>query len=747
MRTNDLFMPSPAVLEPALLDARHDPVPNAQGHGARAARPGRRRFIVQAAAGGGLLLGVSLTVNPRRADAASPSGAPVQAWIRISSDDLVTVLVGSSDMGQGVLSGFAQVVGDELRATWSQMRAEHAPASPVFGNPAFRGLQLTGGSNSIRGYYNALRQAGAAARELLILAAASIFKVSSSSCVAANGRVTVTGTAFSASYGQLAATAATLSLPGAPAVAAAPSGGLIGRSLPRVDLPSKVDGSAIYGLDVRVPNMLYAVIKQSPVLGGTVQSTPSQPAGTLAVVNLGNAVAVVATGTWAAFKAARELSVSWNKPADAAQMDSVAITARARELMANGTPAVAVRTGDTAGMLQGNQGALELTYELPYLAHACMEVLCCTAEVTATECRVWAPTQGQASVVATAAQITGLDPSRISVTTTMLGGGLGRKIEQDFIAQAIRTAKAMGRPVKLMWPREEDFSHDYYRPMTLSRIRAVVDSAGDIPAWSNRIVAPSISAQRRPLPASGVDNSAVEGANDIPYAIGSTLVEFVRHDAPVPVGYWRSVGHSINAFAVESAIDELAARVGMDPLAFRRRLLAGSPRLLAVLDAAAQLAGWGQPLAVGRAQGLALHASFGSIVAQVAEVSQPAAGSLKIHRISCAIDCGTAINPDSVKAQMEGGIVHGLTAALWGKMTFSKGRANSRNFNGYRMMRASDMPRIDVQIVQTGGPLGGVGEPGVPPVAPAVANALARLTGQRIRSLPMFPAAATMGDD
>ncbi len=746
MQMNAMPMPLSAPLQPAPLDACIDPAPTAPQHPAQAAQPGRRRFMIQAAAGGGLLLGVSLMVGPRRADAATAPGSQVQAWIRISSDDLVTVLVGSSDMGQGVLSGFAQIVGDELRATWSQMRAEHSPASPVFGNPAFRGMQLTGGSNSIRGYYNALRQAGAAGRELLILAAAKIFNVPTSNCVASNGRVSITGTAFSASYGQLAATAATLSLPSAPSVSAAPSGGLIGRSLPRVDLPSKVDGSAVYGLDVRVPNMLYAVIKQSPVLGGTVQSAPSQPAGTLAVVNLGNAVAVVATGTWAAFKAARELSVSWAKPANAAQMDSVAIAARARDLMANGTPAIAVNTGNAAGALEGNQGALEMTYELPYLAHACMEVLCCTAEVTATDCRIWAPTQGQASVVATAAQITGLDPSRISVTTTMLGGGLGRKIEQDFIAQAIRTAKAMGRPVKLMWPREEDFSHDFYRPMTLSRIRAVVDSAGDIQAWANRIVAPSITAQRRPLPANGVDNSAVEGANDIPYAIGSTLVEFVRHDSPVPLGYWRSVGHSINAFTVESAIDELALRVGMDPLAFRRRLLAGNTRLLAVLDAAAQLAGWGQPAAVGRARGLALHASFGSIVAQVAEVSQPVAGSLKIHRISCAVDCGTAINPDTVKAQMEGGIVHGLTAALWGRMTFTGGRANSRNFNGYRMMRASDMPRIDVQIVPSAGPLGGVGEPGVPPVAPAVANALARLTGQRIRTLPMFPAAATMGD-
>ena len=727
--------------------------------------PARRRFMVQAAAGGGMLLGVAFPDTSRRAMAQNIAGTAVHAYIRIASDNTVTVLVGATDMGQGVLSGFAQIVCEELRGDWSLMRAEHAPNLPGFGNPAFGGaFRFTGGSTSTRGYFNALRQAGATAREMLIAAAAATAKVDPALCTAAGGYVTVNGTTRY-SYGQLASLAATMTPnPGAPVGTGTTK--LIGQPVTRLDLAKKVNGSAIYGIDVRLPGMLYAVIKHCPTIGGKVGATPSAPAGTLAVIPLDNAVAVVATSTWAAMKGARNLSVNWVLPSNTASMDSASIAATATSLMASGTPLTApnlLTSGaadtatptDTSAALPGRPGAREFTYSVPYLAHACMEVLNCTVEVTPTACNIWAPTQGQTSVVSTALKFSGItDPSKISITTTLLGGGLGRKIEQDYIAQAIRVAVAMKKPVKLMWPREEDFSRDFYRPMTLARIRAAIDSAGNITAWDNRIVSPSIRAQRTApaqLPLTKADSSAVEGANDQAYSVGAQRIEWVEHPSPIPVGYWRSVGHSINAFTMECAIDELAASIGMDPLALRQKLLQNSrdpnaARMLGVLNAAAALAGWNTPAPVGRARGLALHASFGSIVAEVAEVSQPVLGAVKVHRVSVAIDCGIAVNVDSIKAQMEGCVVHGLASALWGKVEFTAGRSNVRNFNRYRMLRMREMPRVDVQVIQSGAPIGGVGEPGVPPVAPAVANALARLTGQRIRTLPMFPAAATMGE-
>lgn len=706
----------------------------------------RRQFIVSAV--GGLTLGFTLPGFSREAQAAvlpqtATGETVVNAWIRIGTDERITILVGAADMGQGVLTGLPQIVAEELMVEWDQVRSEHAPANPAYANPMFR-AQFTGGSTSVRGYYLALRRAGAAAREMLIAAAARQFGVSTTDCQAGAGRVTNKLTGASLSYGELAPLAALITPPVDPPLVADGALRLIGQSVPRLDIPAKVNGSAVYGLDVRLPGMVYAAIKHCPVFGGTVSTVPKAPLGTLAVVGLGNAVAVVADNTWKAMRAAASLSVSWKLPSGYSAMSSSQILSQAQQLMASGPAAAAERSGDPASAAGR---VLDMTYYVPYLAHACMEVLNCTVNLTETSCEVWAPTQAQGSVVNTVRSLTGLDPSKIKVNTTYLGGGLGRKFEQDFINQAVRIAQAVKRPVKLTWSREEDFQHDQYRPMALSRVRATVDAAGNITGWYNRIVSPSILWQRGNPLSTGIDGQSVEGAIHLPYAFGSRLVEYVRHPAAIPVGFWRSVGNSINAFVVESAVDELATAAGIDPLLYRQRLLAGSPRHLSVLNAAASLGGWSTPLPAGRARGIALCSSFGSIVAQMAEISQVSATEIRVHRVACAVDCGRAINPDIVKQQMEGGIVHGLTAALWGQVTFSSGKAGARNFSNYRMLRMREMPRIDVEVIQSGAPIGGIGEPGVPPIAPAVVNAYARLTGQRVRALPMFPSAATMPDD
>jgi isoquinoline 1-oxidoreductase beta subunit len=689
----------------------------------------------------GLTLGFSLPLTPKAAFADSvPTGA-ISGWITIGTDETITIQIGAQDMGQGILSSLAQVAASELSVDWTKVRAQHAPANQQYANP-LTGSQLTGGSTSMRGFFTKMQSVGAGVREMLKQAAATTWGVSVSQVTAANGVVSYGSNSLT--YGQLAPAAAKLTMPSSPPILG--NSPLIGGSPQRLDIPSKLDGSAVFGIDVRVPNMLHAVIKQCPTQGGTLPAgyTPPKPSG-VTVVPLGNAVAVVADNTWKARSAANSLKISWALPSNVADMDSAAIDSKAQQLMTGGTPAVAENIGSANAAISGAAKKLSATYSLPYLAHACMEPLACTASVTSTGCEVWAPTQAPGLVAATAAAITGFSADSIKVHTTFMGGGLGRKFETDYVAQAIKTSKALLKPVKVTWTREEDFTHDQYRPMALIRINAGLDASGNVTGWANRIVSPSILYQRGWIGANAVDGQSVDGAIGLDYAFGSRLVEYVRHTSPVPVGFWRSVGHSLNAFAVESAIDELALLAGQDPLAFRQKLLAGNPKGLAVLNAAAKLGGWGTTVPSGRARGIAYSVGFGSIVAQVAEISKTTTG-VKVHKISCAIDCGTAINPDQVIAQMQGGIAHGMSATLWGSIKFTQGVSNVRNFSNYRVARIKDMPQISVTIVNSGGPLGGVGEPGVPPVAPAIANAYAKLTGTRIRSLPLFPAAATMGD-
>ena len=669
---------------------------------------------------------------------ADAAGGSVNGWISVNADNTVNIAFGGAEMGQGILTGLAQAAAEELMVAWAQVRTAVAPTAQSY---------ITGGSFGVRANFQKMRIAGAQAREVLLTAAAASWGVDRSACSVTDGVITNSVTGTTVTYAQMAKAAAALTPPGSPTLTSTSAFRMVGRTVPRLDLPSKVDGSAVFGIDVRVPGMLYAAVRNCPTIGGTLARTPATPAGAIAVVPLGTAVAVVASNTWAAFRAANALSVSWTLPASAAQLTTSTITSQAQTLMATGTAGspAAEKVGDAPGAYAAAATRIESTYQLPYLPHVCMEVLNCTASVTPTSCEVWVPTQAASWVQSTAMAITGLPASAVTVHPTLLGGGLGRKIEQDYVAQAITVSKAVGKPVKLTWRREEDLSHDQYRPMGLVRVRLGADGAGRLTSLATRTVAPSPLAQRGWMAPTGNDN--VEGAEGLPYASPNRLVEYVRHPAAVPVGFWRSVGNSINCFAVESAIDELAVALRQDPLAYRRSLLSGDPRTLAVLDRAASDLGWSTPPAAGVARGIALSNGFGSIVALAVEVSQPSAGVMKVRRVACAVDCGLAVNPGQVESQMQGGIIQGISSAFWGQTNFSKGVASSRNFSNTRMLLLRETPAITVSIIQSGlESLGGIGEVAVPPTAPALANAWFRLTGTRMRSLPFFPGANHMDD-
>lgn len=709
----------------------------------------RRRFLKAA---GGLLL--ALTLETAASEGAHAAGTAVGGYIRIGADETVTVLVGGGEMGQGVFSGLAQGAAEELFVDWSRIQVDSLPANGT--TPTW----LTGGSSGISRHLAAVRIGAAAAREMLVASASSLWGVAPSACAVKQGAVVNTLTGQSLTYGYLAPYAAKLTPPSNPRLVDSNSFQVIGKPMARLDLPNKVNGRAIYGLDVVLDKMVFAVVKHCPTLGGTVKSLGQKPTGAIAVVPLKdvagintNAVAVVASNTWQAMQLAQQLQVSWTTPASAAGVDSALYASQAKALMASGKAYTAEAVGDTTAAFRSAVRTFEFTYSLPYLAHACMEVLNCTVRWTPTSCEIWAPTQAPGLVLKTAMAITGLAAKQITVTPVLMGGGLGRKFEQDYIAQAVQLAMALKQPVKLTWPREEDMQHDQYRPMALSYIKVGLDANNRIVAWYNRVVCPSIAAQRgvNPLPATG-DSQGTEGASHRPYGFGTRLVEYVQHPAAVPVGYWRSVGNSINNFAVESALDEIALAIGIDSLTFRQQLLLSSadplaPRCLAVLNTASQAGQWGYTPPVGHRRGIALSVAFGSIVAEVAEISQPVAGGIKVHSVACAIDCGVAVNPDSVAAQMQGGIMHGLSAALWGEVTFKAGKANVRNWSNYRVLLLHEAPVVTVKVIN-GDPTtpGGVGEPGVPPIAPAIAGAYARLTGQRIRSLPFFTGGTMHGD-
>lgn len=729
---------------------------------------GRRGFLATAA--GGLSLGFFMPPANRVMQAASPIYEQLNAYVRVGTDGSIALAFGGAEMGQGAMSGLAQILAEELMVDWSQISVQQALVDPVVS-------YITGGSSAVSNGYAPLRLAGATVRELLIAAAMVLQRDSKrANYSAASAVVTYTNPTTHAiatwTYGSLAVLAASQPVPANIPLTDPSKFRLIGQPVQRVDIPSKTDGSAIYGIDVRIPGMVFASVVHCPTIGGTLASTPVKPPGAIAVVPCTasdsrgvvaagsvNAVAVVATDTWTARNLAKGLSLKWNLPPSSANIDSAQILALAQQLVTTGTPIVAEPNNPTppaavieaqvASAMAGAKKTVDATYTLPYLAHSTMEVMNCSVNITftngtASSCEVWAPSQAAAWVAGTASAITGVKPNLVTVHTTFLGGGLGRKIEQDYISQAVQVAMAVKKPVKLTWFREEDIAHDQYRPFALVHATGGLDASGNIVAWFYRNVSPSILLQRGWINPGDLDSSGPDGAVGLGYALGTHVVEWVPLPAGIPVGFWRSVGNSINAFVVESMIDELALAAGIDPFTFRYNALT-DPRARAVLTAADALSSWRHSLPNGHAWGVAISQSFGTWVCEVMDVSQLAKGSLQVNRVACVVDCGMAINPDSVQAQMQGGIAHGLNAALWGQMTFTAGKANQSNFSNYRVMRIGEMPQITVQLVTSSGTPSGIGEPAVPPCAPALANAYAKLTGTRVRSLPFFPGAVMGG--
>ena len=699
----------------------------------------RRAFLETAgAAGAGLVISFYLPSGLRfRSPTAGPF-AP-NAWLRIGEDESVLVIVDRSEMGQGVTTALPMLLAEELEADWSRIRIEFAPADKAYTNPMF-GMQGTGGSTSVRAAYTPLRKAGAAARELLVAAAAQTWGVEKAECRAERGAVVHARSKRRLSYGKLVTKAATLGAPPDVPLKDPKDWKILGTRVRRLDTPPKVDGSAQFGIDVKVPGMLVAVVARSPVFGGKVTSfdaakTKAVP-GVRQVVQISSGVAVVADGYWPAKKGRDALAVTWDEGPTASV--SSATIAQLFGQRAEQAGAVARHGGDPDGTLGSAPAKVDAVYDLPFLAHATMEPMNCTAHVRADGVDIWAPTQFQTGAQGFGAKIGGVTPDKVKVHTTYLGGGFGRRFELDFIQEALETSKAVGAPVKVIWSREDDIRNAQYRPANHHRMRAGLDANGQPVAWTHRIVAPSIMARVFPdTVKNGLDEEAVEGGVGMPYAIPNVHVDYLLTDTGIPVGFWRSVNNSYNAFAVESFIDELAHAAKKDPYEYRRDLLGKAPRHLGALNLAASKAGWGTAPPAGRARGIAVYKSFESYVAEVAEVSVASDGAVKVHRVVCAVDCGPVVNPSIVEAQMESAIVYGLTAALYGEIAIEGGRVKQSNFHDYQMLRLAEMPKVEVYIVPSTDAQGGVGEPGTPPIAPAVANAIFAATGKRIRKLPI----------
>ena len=699
----------------------------------------RRAFLETAgAAGAGLVISFYLPSGLRfRSPTAGPF-AP-NAWLRIGEDESVLVIVDRSEMGQGVTTALPMLLAEELEADWSRIRIEFAPADKAYTNPMF-GMQGTGGSTSVRAAYTPLRKAGAAARELLVAAAAQTWGVEKAECRAERGAVVHARSKRRLTYGKLVTKAATLGAPPDVPLKDPKDWKILGTRVRRLDTPPKVDGSAQFGIDVKVPGMLVAVVARSPVFGGKVTSFDAAKAkavpGVRQVVQISSGVAVVADGYWPAKKGRDALAVTWDEGPTASV--SSATIAQLFGQRAEQAGAVARHGGDPDGTLGSAPAKVDAVYDLPFLAHATMEPMNCTAHVRADGVDIWAPTQFQTGAQGFGAKIGGVTPDKVKVHTTYLGGGFGRRFELDFIQEALETSKAVGAPVKVIWSREDDIRNAQYRPANHHRMRAGLDANGQPVAWTHRIVAPSIMARVFPdTVKNGLDEEAVEGGVGMPYAIPNVHVDYLLTDTGIPVGFWRSVNNSYNAFAVESFIDELAHAAKKDPYEYRRDLLGKAPRHLGALNLAASKAGWGTAPPAGRARGIAVYKSFESYVAEVAEVSVASDGAVKVHRVVCAVDCGPVVNPSIVEAQMESAIVYGLTAALYGEIAIEGGRVKQSNFHDYQMLRLAEMPKVEVYIVPSTDAQGGVGEPGTPPIAPAVANAIFAATGKRIRKLPI----------
>ncbi len=701
----------------------------------------RRRFLkTSGAVASGLLLGFYVPPKgPRGYLQAAEPFAP-NAFIRITPDDAIKLIINKSEMGQGVYTSLPMLIAEELDANWEKVQVEAAPATPEYTDPNY-GMQVTGGSSSVRSSWQPFRQAGASAKALLVEAAAKKWGVDKSSLRTEDGHV-IYGDKR-ASYGALATAAAALPVPENVALKDPKDFKLIGTNVKRIEGESKVTGQAQFSMDVKLPDMLTAVVAHPPVCGGKVKSFNADKAtavpGVVKVKQIGSGVAVLAKDFWTARTARDEIEIEWDEGENAA-LSTEALRKEYLEL-AERPGNVAEDEGDAEATLSSAAKTVEGVYEVPFLAHAPMEPLNATAHVQADRCDIWAGTQAQSIDQMVAAGITGLSPAQVHIHTTLLGGGFGRRANftSDFVSDAVQVAHGEGVPVKTIWTREDDIQCGYYRPMFVHKVKAGVDADGMPIAWHQRLVGESIAEgtmMEQAVMQNGVDMMSVEGAAHMPYAIPNRHVEVHNAKKRLSVLWWRSVGHTHTGFVNESFLDEVAHAGGKDPFELRRELLKDQPRHRHVLELAAEKAGWGTPLPEGRARGIAMRKSFESFVAEVADVSVDG-GRVRVHKVVCAVDCGIAINPWNVEAQMESAIIFGLTAALHGELTLENGRVQQSNFHDYPVLRMDETPEIEVHIVKSSEPPTGAGEPGVPPIAPAVANALFALTGKRIRKLPI----------
>jgi len=711
----------------------------------------RRDFLkLTIGASGGLLIGIYLP-GAASAVAAAPGDvfAP-NAFVRIATDGTISVVVNHSEMGQGVYTSLPMLLADEMDADWTKVRFEPAPVDPAYNHPIF-GAQITGGSTSTWSGFEQYRKAGAVARAVLVMAAAQQWNVAPEKCATANGFVVNSATGARLSYGELATKAAGIKPPEQVALKNPKDFKLIGKPQKRLDTPEKTNGKGVFGIDVILPGMLTAVVARPITFGAKLKTFDSAKAaavpGVRKVVQVPSGVAVIADGFWAAKRGRDALIIDWDEGAMAgfstkSQREEYAALARQPGLSAR-------KDGDAAAAIASAGKKIEAVYEVPYLSHAMMEPLNCVVDLRADGCEIWVGTQFQTGDRYAAAQIAGLKPEQVKLNTTLLGGGFGRRANPhtDFVSEAVHVAKAAGAPakVKVIWTREDDMRGGYYRPAYYHALAGCVDGSGAPLAWSHHIVGQSIidgTGFEKVMIKDGIDDTSVEGVADMAYSIPNISVQYHPTKNGVPVLWWRSVGHSHNAFVKECFFDELCAAGGKDPYQMRRALLANSPRERGVLDLVAEKSGWGKPMPAGRGRGIAVHASFKSFAAHVAEVSVDENGKVRVHRMVCGIDCGQYVNPGIIEAQIEGGAIFGITAALYDELTFEGGRLQQSNFHDYPMVRMNDCPEIEAHIVHSSESPGGMGEPGVPCAAPAVANAIFAATGKRVRKLPIRMAEA-----
>ena len=690
----------------------------------------RRVFLKKSALTfSGLIIG--FTYDPESSLAVKVENAEeLGIWIRIAPDGSTTLIVPSSEMGQGVNTSLSMILAEELEADWQSVKTETAPVNSKYINPESNSGQMTAGSSSVKGFWNPLRKAGAAVRLMLQKAAAQKWEIPIEECVAKSGYIYRKNSSQKLSYGELAEAAGKIDIPSDPPLKNSKDYNLVGKSIKRIDIPSKTNGSAQFGIDVRLPEMMYATIRQSPVFGGEVLSYDEDAAksirGVKKVTLIPNGIAVIADNTWRAKRGMEVLNLKFHG-GETIGLESQQVQ---KELL---------KALDDEGKtkIEANQ-VLDLEYEVPFLAHAPLEPMNCTANVTDNFCEVWVPTQSQGGCMDAAKEITELDEEQIQIHTTYLGGGFGRRGETDFVKQSLILAKALGKPIKVTWMREEDMQHDFYRPASMSRFQIGLNKDGFPISWNNQLASPSILKRFfAPMAWFNIDPLSTEGADEIPYAIEDFNFDYSEVDSGVPVGFWHSVGSSFNAFFTESAIDEAAHLAQQDQFDYRMKLLSGKPRFQKVLEKVMRESKWGRILPKGHGLGISIHKTRGSIAGAVIEVSTDVNGMLNLNKAWIAIDCGKVINPNTVRAQMEGGFTFGLSATLGEEITLKDGRVEQSNFHDYSILRLKGSPEISVEIIESGNEIGGVGEVAVPLAAPALTNAIFSSSGRRIRTLPL----------